>query len=47
MKYDYDRMEIYIKRNEKLKIQRLAHRNGKSVSRFLVESALGEEVARE
>ena len=46
MKY-YERIEIYAKKNEKAKIERIAHRAGKSVSRYMVESALGKSVERD
>lgn len=39
---NYDRMEIYVRKNEKAKITRKAHRNGLSVSKFVVISCLGK-----
>ncbi len=40
--YNYDRIEIYAKSNEKLAIKRLAKKKHISVSRLLLDSVLGE-----
>lgn len=43
----YDRLQIYARTEEKAKIERLAKKKGMSVSRYMIESSLGEPVERE
>lgn len=43
----YDRMEIYVRTEEKAKIAMLARKSQMSVSRFVIEKALGTEVKRD
>jgi hypothetical protein len=39
---NYDRMEIYVRREDKRRIMRRAMRRGLSVSKYVVLTALGE-----